>query len=156
MKGRTYGKQIARGLLTSLFSVAACFVTVGSVFPAEDSPAPSGQTQTGAGTSVPPAAKPEAAPEGAAGLRVYVDPQTGAIRREPAPGTVPLPLSPQEQRAFSTSHEGLVEVPNPGPGGGVKVDLQGRFRSPLIGTIDANGKLWMQHLDETPDSHDQK
>jgi hypothetical protein len=148
MKARNFGKQGTRGLLTSLFGLAASLVAVGPVFAAEDS-ASSGQTQS-------PVGKPEAAPEGTAGLRVYVDPQTGAVRRDPAPGTVPLQLTPQEQRALSTSHEGLVPVPNPVPGGGIKLDLQGRFQSPLIGTIDANGKLRMQHLDETPDAHDKK
>jgi hypothetical protein len=87
-------------------------------------------------------------------MTVYVDPQTGAILPEPAPGSVPLRLSPQEQSALSTSHEGLVEVPV--PGGGVKVDLQGRFQSPLVGTIDTHGKLQMQHLGESPESGDHK
>jgi hypothetical protein len=49
-----------------------------------------------------------------------------------------------------------VEIPSVVPGGGVKVDLQGRFRSPLLVTIDANGKAKMQHLDEMPDSGDMK
>jgi len=35
------------------------------------------------------------------------------------------------------------------PGGGVKVDLQGRFRSPLIATVGADGKLKTQHLGES-------
>ena len=34
------------------------------------------------------------------------------------------------------------------PGGGVKLDLQGRFQSPLIATVDENGKVRMQHLGE--------
>jgi len=49
-----------------------------------------------------------------------------------------------------------VEVPSPVPGGGVKVDLHGRFQSPLIVTIDANGKVKTQHLGETPASSDKK
>ena len=44
------------------------------------------------------------------------------------------------------------EVPSSVPGGGVKVDLQGRFQSPLVGTIDADGKVKMQHLDEPHES----
>jgi hypothetical protein len=39
------------------------------------------------------------------------------------------------------------------PGGGVKLDLQGRFHSPLAATIGPDGKLKMQHLGE-PDSGD--
>jgi hypothetical protein len=49
-----------------------------------------------------------------------------------------------------------VEVPNPVPGGGVKLDLQGRFQSPLIGTIDANGKVKMHHRGEPPEPGDKK
>lgn len=150
---RDVGKQVARSLLTSLLGVAACFVvTARPAFPADDSPAASAQTPTQPGVPQPPAEKPTAVPEGASGMTVYIDPQTGAIRQDPAPGTTPLQLTPQERNAFSTSHQDLVQVPNPEPGGGVKLDLQGRFQSPLIGTIDANGKLKMQHLGDAPGS----
>jgi hypothetical protein len=157
MKGRRYGKRVTRRLLTSLLGAAACFaVAAQSAFPAEGQPVPSAQTQTGSGTSVPqpPAEKPAAVPQGASGMMVYIDPQTGAFLKEPAPGTVPLQLTQQLQNAFSTSHQGLVEVPV--PGGGFKVHLQGRFQSPLVVTIDANGKVKMQHLDETSVSGDKK
>lgn len=157
MKGRSYGKQVARRLLTSLLGIAACLaVTAQPAFPEEGSPVSSGPTQAGSGTSVPqpPADKPAAVPEDASGMRVHVDPQTGAILPEPAPGTRPLQLTPQEQNTLSTSHEGLVEVPSPLPGGGVKLDLQGRFQSPLIGTIDANGKVKIEHLGEPHETHE--
>jgi hypothetical protein len=94
------------------------------------------------------AATPGAVAGGAPGMTIYIDPTTGALLSEPAPGSVPLQLTPQLQNAFSTSHQGLVETP--APGGGVKVDLQGRFRSPLMATTDANGKVRIQHLQETP------
>jgi hypothetical protein len=94
--------------------------------------------------------QPAGVPEGAGGMTIYVDPQTGAILKEPAPGAVPLQLTPELRNSLSTSHQGLVETPSAAPGGGVKLDLQGRFQNPLIVTTDANGKLKMQHLDETP------
>jgi hypothetical protein len=47
-------------------------------------------------------------------------------------------------------------VEAPAPGGGVKVDLQGRFQSPLIATVDGNGKVRTQHLGETPEHSDEK
>lgn len=90
------------------------------------------------------------------GMLIYIDPQTGALLREPAPGTVPLQLTPAFQDAVSTSHQGLVEVPSPAPGGGVSVNLQGRFQSPLFVTTDANGKVRIQHLDETHESDAKK
>ena len=87
---------------------------------------------------------PESLP--ASGMTVYVDPRTGAFLKEPAPGHVPLQLSPKLQNALSTSHQGLVETPGTLPGQGVKVDLRGRFQSPLVVTIDVDGKTKMRHL----------
>jgi|SRR5262245_30726626 len=149
-------KWVPRRLLTSLLAVTACsLVAAQRAFPADDPPAPT-PAGPGTGVSQPSAQKPTAVPDGAPGLTVYIDPQTGAIRQDPAPGTTPLQLTPQEQNALSTSHQDLVQVPSPEPGGGVKLDLQGRFQSPLIVTIDANGKLKMQHLGDPPRSDDNK
>ena len=98
----------------------------------------------------PQESQPAAVSAGAPGMTIHVDPQTGAILKEPAPGTVPLQLSPQLSNALSTSDQGLVETPSPVVGGGVKLDLQGRFQNPLVVTIDADGKVKTQHLSETP------
>jgi hypothetical protein len=83
-------------------------------------------------------------------MTIHIDPQTGALLEGPAPGSVPLQMTPDLQNALSTSHQGLVEVPSTVPGGGVMVDLQGRFLSPLVGTIDSSGKLKIQHLHRPP------
>lgn len=112
----------------------ACLPALGQFNP----PAPASAAQADAATS--------------GGMTVYVDPNTGLFLREPAPGHVPLKLSPQLQNALSTSHEGLVEVPSSVPGGGIKVDLQGRFQSPLVVVIDADGKPRTLHLSEQPRS----
>jgi hypothetical protein len=85
---------------------------------------------------------------GTGGMMVYVEPKTGQYLSEPAPNHLPLVLNPQMQNALSTSHSGLFEVANTVPGGGFKLDLQGRFQSPLIMTIDANGYAKTQHLQE--------
>jgi len=151
MKEGTYGKATHRLLLTSLLAAGTCFaVAAQPAFPGESQPAPSGQTQAGSATSVSP--QTAEAPVPATGMTIYIDPNTGAILKEPAPGTVPLQLTPQLQNALSTSDRGLVEVPGSVPGGGVKLDLQGRFQSPLFATIDANGKIRIQHLPETQES----
>jgi len=159
MTGHTHRMKVTHGLLMGLL-VASVGVALAAqpAFPDENQPAPSVQTQTGSGASAAPqAAKtPDAVPGGASGMMIYIDPTTGAILKEPAPGTVPLRLTPQLQNALSTSHQGLVETPSSVAGGGVKVDLQGRFQSPLFVTIDAHGKVKMQHLDETPESGDKK
>lgn len=129
-------------LLIGVFGVAACLALAGG---------PSfGQTQT------PPAEKPAAAPEGTGGMRVYIDPQTGAISPDPAPATPPSAATERERNASSTSHQGLVEVPSSEPGGGVQVDLQGRFQSPLVGTMDADGKVRTRHLNRLPEPEDKR
>ena len=154
----THRMRVKHGLLIGLFTAGACFaVTAPSTFSGESRSVPSGQTQTvsGASGSHQPAEKP-AAVSGAPGMTIYIDPQTGAILNEPAPGTVPLQLTPELQNALSTSDQGLVEVPSSVPGGGVTVDLQGRFQSPLIATTDANGKVKIQHLHEMPGTDDKK
>lgn len=87
-------------------------------------------------------------------MMIHIDPRTGALLREAAPGSVPLQLTPQLRNAFSTSHQGLAEVPIAAPGVGVKVDLQGRFQSPLIATTDASGNLKIQHLGEMSGADD--
>jgi hypothetical protein len=89
-------------------------------------------------------------PEGAAGVRVYRDPQTGKFE---VPTEYP---SAEEQeslgRAFSTSSQGLLEVPSSVQGGGVKVDLRGRFRSPLVATQGPDGRYFIQHQPQMPSS----
>jgi hypothetical protein len=149
MKAPDVRRHGTRRVLTALLGAAGCFATAAPAALAADDPPP-----PGAGVSQAPTDKPAATPE--RGMTVYIDPQTGAVRQTPAPGTVPLQLTPQEQRAFSSSHQDLTEVPNPQPGGGVKLDLQGRFQSPVIGTIGPDGKLRMQHLGDTPKSGEQK
>jgi hypothetical protein len=157
MKGRAHRKRATQKLLAGLFAAAPCLaVTAQPAFPGEGQPACSEQTRSDATASQQPTEKPATAPNGAAGMMVYIDPQTGAILKEPAPGSVPLQLTPQLQAAFSTSHQGLVEVPNSVPGGGVILDLQGRFQSPVFATIDANGKVKIQHLREMPESGDKR
>ena len=106
-----------------------------------------------ASPGVAPVASPSDGPLAAASppsgvhadLRVYKDPQTGEFT-EPPP--VNLSTAPTE-RAFDHSHQGLMVVPNTAvPGGGVKLDLQGRFRSHFVATKDADGKVSVRCLPE--------
>ncbi len=91
-------------------------------------------------------------PGAGTGMIIHIDPQTGAVLKAPAPGSVGLHLTPNVANALSTSDQGLVEAPASAPAKGIRMDLQGRFRSPLLATTDANGQLKIQHLHETPDS----
>jgi hypothetical protein len=89
------------------------------------------------------AADVAAVPSGTGGMRAYADPRTGALRERPLPGEAKAPPT----AAFSRSAVGLVETP--APGGGIMLDLQGRFRSPLVATVAPDGTVRIDH--ETPD-----
>ena len=140
------GRLAASTVLASLFvlgeagaaAVAADTTSIDCLETAQVGPRPAGGDTVAA-----PAGKEEAVPvqRGTPGFRAYVDPETGEFIEPPedAPAEVPTAA------ALSTSHEGLVAEPSAVPGGGIKVYLQGRLRSPLTATVDANGELRMQH-----------
>ena len=96
-----------------------------------------------AAASVASAEPPNSHEVQAGGMRAYADPRTGALRGTPPPGTVPPPAA-----AFSRSSSGLVETR--GRGGGVMVDLQGRFKSPLVATVGPDGTVHIGH-DPSPE-----
>jgi hypothetical protein len=153
MNARTHRTSMIGLVVMHLLAVGACLsLAVPPAFALDPGPGPAKDTEATPGTTGAQqlGATSGALAGGAPGMTIYIDPSTGALLREPAPGSVPLQLTPRLQNAFSTSHQGLSEVPISVPGGGVKVDLQGRFRSPLIATTDASGKVRLQHLRETP------
>jgi len=158
MKKRICRKASTYRLLSGLFFAAAGLAVAQPALPGQGHPIPSGQAQTGSGTVVPKSAaeNPAAGPVTASAMTIHIDPVTGRLLKEPAPGSVSLQLPPQLQNALSTSHQGLVEVPSPKPGGGMMLDLQGRFQSPLMATIGADGKVSMHHLGEPAKSDDKK
>jgi hypothetical protein len=45
------------------------------------------------------------------------------------------------ESALNASSEGLVEVPSPVAGGGVMVDLKGRFQNTFVATVDGAGQV---------------
>jgi hypothetical protein len=82
-----------------------------------------------------------------AGQQIVVDPKTGKFRA-PSAGEVAHAATLVEQMAdpaFSTSHEGLYEEPSPIPGGGMMIDVQGRFQSPLMVQIEPDGTFRFTH-----------
>lgn len=82
----------------------------------------------------------KAAANGAPGMRAYKDPKTGKLG-PPPPSERSSKASLEMDRAVSTESEDLVEVPSPVPGGGVMVDLKGRFQSHTKATKDAEGEV---------------
>jgi hypothetical protein len=112
--------EVKRGLLNGLIGVLTCCVAGAPAVAADQPNAP-------------------------AGMIGHTDPATGAIVKEAAPGSAPLVMNPAELNARSTSHQGLTEQMGTESGGGVMIDLKGRFQSPLIGSIGPDGKPRMGH-----------
>jgi hypothetical protein len=110
-----------------------------------------GEMLTDTDVAVPPGEQSSA---NSGGMIVYIDPQTGEILPEPAPGAQPLRLSPADQNAFSTSHVGLVQVPGSVPGGGVRLDLRGRFQNPFIAVVGEEGTAAVGHFEKLPQADD--
>ena len=81
---------------------------------------------------------------GGSAQRVYLDPQTGRLLRQPPPGAQPFILSPAELNMISTSHQGLVERRL--PSGGYVLDLKGRFRSMAVATVAEDGTIVIQEV----------
>jgi len=117
--------------------------------PAKD---PAAVVRRGAAIESLPAAAPDtetpitnAQPTGSAGRKIFVDPVTGKLIPPPAQ---PALVLPQTEDALSTSGEGLREIPGKTRGGGIKIDLQGRFRSTVTATVNPDGKLTTRCLTE--------
>lgn len=137
-----------------LLAVLALALTwaAGPVF-AEDAPA----TETESEIAQPAPGAVEASevtvPLSFGGLRIVVDQRTGRILTDPAAQTrLGLIVDPELLRRMDTSHEDLVE--QSGPRGGVMVNLQGRFMSPLVAVVNPDGSVQMDHATLASESND--
>ena len=94
-----------------------------------------GETATAGSQTVLPE-PPGGMPVAAQGMRVYRDPATGQLG--PPPPGVQLPgLSATELRMLNRSDQGL--KPRSLPGGGVAIDLQGRYQNMSMATLGEDG-----------------
>jgi hypothetical protein len=93
--------------------------------------------------------------EKAPGIIVYIDPKSGEITTRPSE-TLPVPKPQQSLERVREPVSELHETLSPVPGGGVVIHLGERFSTPLTATIDADGKLRLEHLPTLPDSRDKK
>jgi hypothetical protein len=92
-------------------------------------------------------------PGKAPAIIVHIDPQTGRIISSPAtpaPGQVPQPPLDTAKPPLPQLQETL----SPTPGGGVMIELDERFRTPLTATIDADGKVRFEHKPAMPGAND--
>jgi hypothetical protein len=132
---KTTSLQIKFGLaaLTVTF-IAGCFGQFGERA-SSDSLASNLESETGQTTEPT---------EKAPGIIVHIDPKTGEIIIPPAralPGSVAQPPVDAAKKPLAEPRE----TPSPVPGGGVMIDLDERFQTPLSATIDTDGKVRFQH-----------
>ncbi len=85
--------------------------------------------------------------EGTAGIVVHIDPTTGRFLPEPPAGNV---TPPPATASLKASPPPLYETASPTPGGGVMIDLNGQFHTPLVATINADGKVTLNHASTIP------
>ena len=81
--------------------------------------------------------------------RVFKDPATGRLRGRPPEAARPV-LPPAVVQALSRSPRGLRQRPGATPAGGVRLDLEGRFRSPLVAVKAADGSIRIECLSSLP------
>ncbi len=80
----------------------------------------------------------------AAGLKAYLDPETGRLISSPHPDDpYTLVLSPRELDRMRTSHEGLVEEIR--PDGSVLLHTHHRFMSASFATVGSDGQIQVTH-----------
>ncbi len=87
---------------------------------------------------------PDGISPGTAGLRAYIDPETGELGVPPADQPVLDP--PPASRVESPE---LVE--EPGPVSGVLLDPKGKFNRPLTAEVGPDGRVTVQH--QAPSAH---
>lgn len=76
--------------------------------------------------------------------KAYMDPETGQFINPPI-HDVPVPNEPIEASAFRSSVDNMEEKSSPVHGGGMMIDLKGRFQSPITVTIEGKGKTKIKH-----------
>jgi hypothetical protein len=86
------------------------------------------------------------------GLRVYIDPATGRMG-PPPPEALPAAAAIPANHPLSTSGEGLIETPGQTRGGGVIVNLQGRFRSTVVTSVEPGGTVVTRCLGTASPGH---
>jgi hypothetical protein len=133
-------------LLGASVVVLAALVAVATQSPLDINNGRGPEASASAGT--PPSASQDVLPAGVGGMKAYRDPVTGE-RVGPPPG--PVPPSVPQPSALSRSQVGLEVVPTGTAAGGVRVDLQGRFRSSLVATKRPDGTVSTRCVYELPD-----
>ena len=89
------------------------------------------------------------------GMIVHIDPATGRIIAPPKEA-LPGPVLQAPVEGAKKPPAELRQVPSPIPGGGVMIELDERFQTPLTATVGADGKVKLEHKRTTPGSEDRQ
>jgi hypothetical protein len=87
-------------------------------------------------------------------MKIYIDPKTGNFSDPPA-----QQLPAESRRSLDLRKTSLLELSpasSPRPGGGVMIDLKGRFRNPLKVNRSPDSKLTFGHDSEPANSSEKK
>jgi hypothetical protein len=128
-----------RNALVFALAGVAVAVTAWTLVPARtDAPTPAPATAPAVATHSSNPAPTASQPVGAVGYVARLD-GSGHVITGPEAAAPDADFNAEMAKSINTSSEGLKQVPM--PGGGYKVDLQGRFMSAYVATKDAKGKL---------------
>jgi len=86
---------------------------------------------------------------------VHIDPKTGRIVA-PSPAALSGEVAQPSVGTAQKSPAELRETLSPVPGGGVVIELDERFMTPLTATIDSEGKLHVEHQPTMSSSDENK
>lgn len=133
--------NITRNLLIFLI-ILFISINIHSVLFAQDTQAKPAVSETAPDESNPENIETEqtSPPAGSSGMKVYKDPETGEFVDSP-PEKLPAEIQRADEEAISTSSEGLEQIEVDKLGGGVMIDLKGRFRQQQTATKDADGNI---------------
>ena len=132
------GALIAFGALAATTSTVSSPAHAKAKSPAHAASHRSASSSTKSKVAAQPVAKSELAmphpmPVGSAGLRAYMDPETGSMTTVQPVGMEPVEIDPNND-----SDVGLQQVQLPA-GRGVMIDLQGRYQEYMVVRLDACG-----------------
>jgi hypothetical protein len=136
MKGSKYSCEI---------TLAALLITVACACAPKLAPPKSAETISAAPEAQKPSHTAGSPIPQAPGLVVHIDPVTGEILPKPPVAPAGQKLEPQLFQSAPAPAPQLLEVPSAAPGGGVKVNLNRQFHQPLLATMDAHGKIKIEH-----------
>jgi hypothetical protein len=122
----------------TLLLLLSCLATFSAVA-ADAEPPPPFSSQSAPGPAKDDGAAPTGTPPAKQGSqKIYRDPVTGEFTAPPPHVPTPAVTTPERIVTPSAPH---MQTPSAAPGGGVMMDVEGRFRSYTSATKDENGEI---------------